>query len=55
MKWAYENTEVDSYFPLYKYNKYLNQDWLWNLLNSIVYNQFQMSIKNALKERKDYH
>ena len=41
MKWAYKNTEIDSYFPIYEYNKYPNRDWVLNVLNSIAYDKFQ--------------
>ena len=40
MKWAYENTEIDSYLPTYEYNKYPKQDWFWNVLKSIAYYKF---------------
>ena len=50
LKWGKHNTDIELYLPTYKYIKYPNCDWLWNVLNSLNYYGFLKFVKQALKD-----
>ena len=52
LKWGRDNTNIDSYLPEYKYAKYTNRDWLWNILNTIANDEFQNFVKAVCKNRE---
>ena len=43
---------INQYLPEYKYSKSSNRDWLCNVINTVVYDEFQLFIKNAMKNRE---
>ena len=52
LKLEHDHSNIDSDLLSYHYDKYPDEDWIWNVLNSIAHNEFQKLIKDALKDRE---
>ena len=48
LNWGKSNTHINSYLPTYKYVKFPNREWIWNVLNTIAYDDFQNMLKMSL-------
>ena len=48
------NSENKSYLSTYDYNKYRDRYWICDVLNTLKYDEFQLFIKNSLKEIEKY-
>ena len=53
LKFGRDNANIDQYLPEYKYSKFPNKDWLCNVINTVVYDEFQLFIKNGMKNREN--
>ena len=52
LKWGKSKTNIDAYFPTYKYVKFPNREWICNVLNTIAYEDFQKYVKEVLEIEK---
>ena len=44
--------DITSYLPVYDYDKEPNREWIWNIVNSLIPNEFQKFIKQKEDERR---
>ena len=49
LKLAKTKVDIDEYLPEFEYNKEPNRPWLWNLVNSLVSDDFQNYIDEKVK------
>ena len=52
INFASENCDIKSYLPDYDYDKELQREWLWNILNTLVPEQFHAFVSMALQSRE---
>ena len=52
LKFAKTKVDIDEYLPEFEYNKEPNRQWLWNLVNSLVSDDFQNYIDEKVKLRR---
>ena len=52
LKFAKTKVDIDEYLPEFGYNKEPNRQWVWNLVNSLVSDDFQNYIDKKVKLRK---
>ena len=53
LNYAKSKVHILNYMPHYKYNKDLNRTWLWNVVNSLIPDEFKSFIADNVKERKE--
>ena len=49
---ACENCDIKSYLPDYDYDKELQREWHWNIINTLVPEQFYAFVSMALQSRE---
>ena len=54
LEFARNNTNIDEFLPDFNYQKLPNREWLWNLLNTILGEQFREFIQSKQQERTEY-
>ena len=52
LKFGRDNTNIGRYLQEFKYTNSPNRDWLRNVINTVVYEEFKFFIKTAMKNRK---
>ena len=52
LKFAATKTYINRYLPEYNYAKEPNREWVWNLVNSLIPDEFQRFIKKREEERR---
>ena len=53
IKFAKTKIDINSYLPDYEYLKEPNREWLWNVVNSLIPNEFQKYIKIWEEKRRE--
>ena len=53
IKFAKTKIDINSYLPDYEYLKESNREWLWNVVNSLIPNEFQKYIKIWEEKRRE--
>ena len=53
IKFAKTKIDINSYLPDYEYLKETNREWLWNVVNSLIPNEFQKYIKIWEEKRRE--
>ena len=46
------HTDLDRYLPEYEYQKEPNRDWLWNIVNTLIHQEFQEYIQDKVGKRE---
>ena len=54
IRFAEEHIDIKAYMSDYEHHKLLNLQWLWNLLNTLIWDKFKTHIKATTKERAKY-
>ena len=52
INFASENCDIKSYLPDYDYDKEPQREWLWNIINTLVPEQFHAFVSMALQSRE---
>ena len=52
VNFARTKVDITSYLPVYDYDKEPNREWIWNIVNSLIPNEFQKFIKQKEDERR---
>ena len=52
LNYAKSKVHILKYMPDYEYNKDPNRTWLWNVVNSLIPDEFKSFIADNVKERK---
>ena len=51
LRFAKSKTEIDQFLPEYSYNKEPNREWLCNMINTLITDEFQEFIKMKVEKR----
>ena len=53
LSFANSKINIATYLPDYDYNKEPNRVWLWNLVNSLLHEEFKSTLKRRWRKRKE--
>ena len=53
LNYSKSKVHILKYMPDYEYNKDPNRTWLWNVVNSLIPDEFKSFIADNVKERKE--
>ena len=52
LNFAAMHTELDRYLPEFEYQKESSRDWLWNIVNTFIHQEFQEYIQDKVGKRE---
>ena len=53
-EFAENKIDIESYLPSYDYSKEPNREWLCNIVNSLIHEEFLIYINKKIEEKKNY-
>ena len=52
LSFASEHADIQKYLPEYEYQKEPSREWIWNLVKTLVHNEFQSYVQDKLNKRE---